>query len=82
MGEPAIMRLPAVLERVGLSRTTLWRRIRDGSFPQPVRLGGEGSRAVGWYYREVENWVEARRPAAGHSKSTPTANGASLHLAR
>ena len=32
---------------IGLSRTSLWRRVRAGDFPAPVRLGGQGSRAVG-----------------------------------
>ncbi|MYB44181.1 MAG: AlpA family phage regulatory protein [Acidimicrobiia bacterium] len=41
-----VVRLPEVLEITGLSRTTIWRRERDGSFPPPIRLGGEHTR--GW----------------------------------
>ena len=54
-----ILRTPAVLALIGLSRTSLWRRIRAGDFPAPVRLGGRGSRAVGWRRVEVERWLEA-----------------------
>ena len=60
---PAILRMPAVIRMVGLSRTSLWRRIRSGDFPPPIRLGGEGSRAVGWRRADVERWLESR-PAA------------------
>ena len=56
---PAILRTPAVLALISLSRTSLWRRVRAGDFPAPVRLGGRGSRAVGWRRVEVERWLEA-----------------------
>ena len=44
-----ILRVPEVMEITGLSRTTIWRRDREGSFSQPIRLGGEGTRAIGWW---------------------------------
>jgi len=47
-----------VLELIGLSRTSLWRRVRAGEFPAPVRLGGAGSRAVAWRREDVERWLE------------------------
>ncbi|MDE2903317.1 MAG: hypothetical protein OXP73_09825 [Chloroflexota bacterium] len=38
----------------------MWRRVRAGDFPAPVvRLGGKGSRAVGWRRLDVERWLEA-----------------------
>jgi prophage regulatory protein len=45
-----ILRLPAVKESTGLSRSTLYLRIANGVFPHPVSLGG---RAVGWPADEV-----------------------------
>lgn len=61
----AILRLKQVLPRVGLSRSTIYQRIADGTFPKPVNLG---SRAVGWLESEIDNWlaqrVEASRAAA------------------
>ena len=56
---PVILRTPAVLALIGLSRTSLWRRVSAGDFPAPVRLGGKGSRAVGWRRADVERWLEA-----------------------
>jgi prophage regulatory protein len=43
------------------SRTTLWRRVKDGSFPPPEDLGGQKR---GWPERAVEEW-KASRPRAG-----------------
>lgn len=49
-----ILRLPIVLDRTGLSHSTVYQRIAEGSFPKPVSLGG---RAVGWIETEVEEWI-------------------------
>ena len=49
-----ILRLPAVKARTGLSRSTIYLRIAEGSFPRPVSLG---ARAVGWIDAEVEAWL-------------------------
>ena len=56
-----ILRRPQVLKKVGFSRQTLYRRIAEGSFPRPVRIGRQ---AVGWLKTEVEEWI-ASRPRAG-----------------
>ena len=34
-----ILRLPAVLDRTGLSRSTLYRKIQEGTFPKQIALG-------------------------------------------
>ena len=47
----------------GLSRSSLNRRINDGTFPAPLRLGDDTSRAVGWIESEVIAWI-ASRPRA------------------
>jgi len=51
----AILRLPAVKARTGLSRSTIYLRISEESFPKPVSLGG---RAVGWIESEINDWLE------------------------
>jgi prophage regulatory protein len=60
-----ILRLPAVKDRTGLSRSIIYLRISEGSFPKPISLG---SRAVGWIEEEVNDWlnqqIEASRKAA------------------
>ena len=55
-----ILRTQNVLAIVKISRTTLWRWVRSGDFPAPLRLG---KRAVGWSRQSVEAWLESRRPA-------------------
>ena len=62
--EPQILRVADVLAMTGLSRTTLWRRIKSGDFPPPILLGGPGSRAVGWRRAEVQAWIDERPIAA------------------
>ena len=59
-----MLRLGEVLAMTGLSRTTLWRRIRADDFPPQRRLGPPGSRAVGWPSSEVEAWMDDRPTAA------------------
>ena len=49
-----ILRLPNVLDRTGLSRSTVYLRVTEGRFPKPVSLG---ARAVGWIETEVEEWI-------------------------
>ena len=53
-----ILRLPAVRTRTGLSRSTIYLRVSDGSFPRTISLG---ARAVGWLESEVEGWISAKR---------------------
>ena len=56
--EAKILRCKEVLAIVRLGRTTLWKRVKDGQFPQPVKLGGPHSRAVGWRVEDVEAWLK------------------------
>lgn len=50
-----VLRAAAVCRRTGLSRATLYRYVKAGSFPRPIPLG---PRAVGWIEAEVEKWIE------------------------
>ena len=52
-----ILRLPQVKARTGLSRSTIYLRIADGTFPKPISLG---ARAVGWLESDIENWLGKR----------------------
>ena len=58
-----ILRVGRVVHITGLSRTTIWRRVRDGQFPPPIRLGGPGSRATGWRAADVKRWLDACKAA-------------------
>ncbi|MEO1167905.1 MAG: AlpA family transcriptional regulator [Pseudomonadota bacterium] len=49
-----LIRLPEVMSRVGLGRSTIYRWMSEGKFPKPVQLGGH---AVAWACDEVDEWV-------------------------
>ena len=55
-----IMRIPEVVEITGLSKATIWRRVKSGDFPAPLRLGNLNSRSIGWREGEVEKWIDSR----------------------
>lgn len=52
---PAFYRLGDVTRISALSRSTLYRRISEGRFPAPVRLGG---RASAWSSTELQVWID------------------------
>lgn len=52
----AILRLPIVKARTGLSRSTIYQRVSAGTFPKPVNLG---ARAVGWLESEIDEYLAA-----------------------
>ena len=49
-----ILRLKSVLERTGLSRSTLYRKIQDRTFPRALRIS---ARCTGWRESDVEAWL-------------------------
>lgn len=49
-----ILRLNKVLDRTGLSRSTLYRKIENRTFPRQVRIS---ERCVGWREADVEGWL-------------------------
>lgn len=49
-----ILRLKSVLERTGLSRSTLYRKMQLGTFPKQLRIS---ARCAGWRESDVESWV-------------------------
>lgn len=62
----SILRLPDVKARTGLSRSTIYLRVSQGTFPTPINLG---PRAVGWIETEIEDWL--LRQIAESRKATP-----------
>ena len=53
----SILRRKQVEQRTGLSRSTIYLRIQEGTFPRQVNLG---ARAVGWLENEIDAWLAAR----------------------
>jgi len=52
-GAKRFLRLPAVMDMVGMARSTIYKRISDGTFPAPVQLG---PRAVAWEEMAIAKW--------------------------
>jgi prophage regulatory protein len=52
----SILRRRQVEKRIGLTRSPLYARIKDGTFPKPIRLGN--GRAVGWVEAEIDAWLD------------------------
>lgn len=53
-----MLRRPEVEARCGLSRSTIYAKMADGTFPTSIKLG---VRAVGWLESEITAWLEARK---------------------
>lgn len=51
-----ILRLRAVLERTGLSRSTMYRKMQNGSFPKNIQIS---DRCIGWRQSAIENWLRS-----------------------
>jgi prophage regulatory protein len=51
-----ILRIKTVLERTGLSRSTLYRKMEAGTFPQNTRIS---TRCMGWRESAVTEWLDS-----------------------
>lgn len=52
-----LYRLPEVMTRTGLSRSTIYAMMAGERFPKPVKLN---ERANGWVASEIASWIESR----------------------
>ena len=52
-----ILRRPEVERATGLSRSTIYAMMAEGTFPKPIRLS---KRAVGWRDTKIAEWLESR----------------------
>ena len=51
-----LLRLPQVLAMVGLSKSTLYRKVKAGLFPAPIKLSAN---LVVWKQEVVMEWIAA-----------------------
>lgn len=49
-----IIRLKTVLDRTGLSRSTIYRKIAEGTFPSQVKISVHGA---GWHESAINRWI-------------------------
>lgn len=65
----SVLRLPEVIRRTGLSRSTIYNKLDknspnyDPSFPRQAKLGG---RAVAWDEEELDFWIRSQLSARHH----------------
>lgn len=59
--DDALLRQKQLTPIVPFSGPTLWRRVKAGTFPSPVRLEG---RITAWRWRHVREWLQAQGRAA------------------
>ncbi len=58
---------PEVEDRVRLTRSSIYRNMRKGLFPLPIRIG---PKAVRWRESEIEQWLASQPRAAGDGTGT------------
>jgi prophage regulatory protein len=56
-----ILRMPEVCAKTGLSRPTIYERLKKHNFPSPISLG---DRAIGFIESEIDEWIESRIAAS------------------
>lgn len=52
----SILRIKTVMQRTGLTRPTLYRKIAEGTFPRQVRIA---TNCIGWREAEVDAWLRS-----------------------
>jgi prophage regulatory protein len=57
VSSPRLLRFPAVRERTGLSRSTIWRLEQRGQFPRHHQISAN---VVAWAEDEISGWIRAR----------------------
>jgi len=51
-----VLKLKQVTAIVGLGKSSIYRKVQEGTFPSPIKLGCE--RASGWISTEVFDWID------------------------
>jgi prophage regulatory protein len=54
-----LLRLRQVMDRTGMGKSTIYRKIAQAGFPSPVSVGGQ---AVRWRESQVDQWIAALAP--------------------
>ena len=47
---------------IPMSKATIWRKLKDGTFPKPIKLG---DRITAWRMEDVQAWLDCRHAEAG-----------------
>ena len=60
-----ILKLPDVMQRCALSRSSIYAFMAENRFPKPCSLG---ERAVGWIESEIHDWISQKAESRGVKK--------------
>ena len=63
----SLLRLRDVMRITGLGKSSIYKFMRDGTFPKNFKLG---TRASGWYASDILEWIAARRADAKMAASS------------
>lgn len=61
-----LIRLPEVLDRVGLKKTAVYKMMAEEEFPRPVKIGTSSA----WVEHEITEWIAARMSARQATQTT------------
>lgn len=61
-----LLRIPQVKVKTGLAPSTIWKYVKQGTLPPPIRIG---SRSACWKESEINAWIEANAFASRSEKS-------------
>lgn len=54
------LRVSALAPRLGISKNTIWRLVREGKFPKPIKLS---EKVTVWKAADVLAWLESKEAA-------------------
>lgn len=57
--EIRLLRLDKVLDLIPVGRSSLYRAIKEGNFPPPIKIGGVSV----WQYNDVRDWLRSKTGA-------------------
>jgi len=55
MTDNNLLSINQVCEKVNRSRVTLWKWVKDGQFPKPLKIG---NRTLGWKEADFNDWLQ------------------------
>ncbi|MEG0968943.1 helix-turn-helix transcriptional regulator [Pseudomonas sp. NUPR-001] len=58
------LRIEEVVHIIGISRNTVYRRIKEGTFPKQVRIGPN---SVAWRQSDISVWMSSLTPSNDQS---------------
>lgn len=70
-----LIRLPEVESTTGSKKSTIYKLVKDGAFPQPVRLS---RRLVAWSEAAVQGWIRTQGTSRAHSNRAESDRASAL----